>query len=234
VQSTVAARSTLAWLAAVSSFLDAMQLVVVHICMRQLCYGRVVQLICMMIFASALQVGEICEGRSITNRPNSIKVGQQKGHVVYLAESETEMVEWLSALEATVARLIKVIAGVEDPPPSQDVHADSAFSSATHSNASFLKQVESDFEASRPATERRQSAHAPPHIGHYTSKSNYPGIAPPTFVQHANEYETHGSRGEGRAVYRDDHGVSYGMGTGTTIGGVFSVSLMVARVILTP
>lgn len=192
-----------------------------------------VQPICIVIFASALQVGEICDGRSITNRPNSIKVGQQKGHVVYLAESETDMVEWLSALEGTLARLINVIAGVEDPPPSHEVHADSALSSATHSNASFLKQVESDFEASRPVTERRQSQHAAPHGGYITSKSNYPGIAPPNFVQPMNEYRMHGApRGGGGAVYRGDDGMTYGMGTGPTIGGLFFVSLMCACTIL--
>jgi hypothetical protein len=87
------------------------------------------------------QVGEISDGQSATNKPNSIKVGREKGHVVYVADSETEQVEWISALDTTVARLVKIIAGVDDaPPPTREGRGGG-------SNAALLQQAERDFAA---------------------------------------------------------------------------------------
>lgn len=88
-----------------------------------------------------MQADDVSSGQSVTNRANTIKVSRIKGFVVYMAESETEMVEWMSALEGTVSRLLKIIAGCDDedeaPPPSH--------SSASHHN-SMLAQAEQSFK----------------------------------------------------------------------------------------
>jgi hypothetical protein len=89
-----------------------------------------------------LQVGEIGSGQSVTNRSNTIKVTREKGFVVYLADSETEMVEWMSALEGAVARLMRIIAGVDDEQPVQQAQQPG---SASSRNA-MLAQAESAFK----------------------------------------------------------------------------------------
>lgn len=59
-------------------------------------------------------VADVADGAAATGRPNSIKLSTATGSKCYLAESETAQVEWVSALEGAVAKLIKVIAGVDD------------------------------------------------------------------------------------------------------------------------
>jgi hypothetical protein len=175
-----------------------------------------------------LQAGEISDGQSITKRSNSIKVGREKGHVVYVAESETEMVEWMSALETTVTRLMKIIAGVSDEPPATGNSRTSA------NNASFLKQMESNMESSvRSSSSNPEGSgygRAPSgrylggqgsSMGHPTA---YPGLQAPSIPSPASSYSTYhggGSGGSGSSgVYQDKFGVSYGTGTGATIAGV--------------
>lgn len=57
------------------------------------------------------QVTDVSDGSAATGRPNSIKLSTATGSKCYITDSETAQVEWISALEGTVARLVKIIAG---------------------------------------------------------------------------------------------------------------------------
>lgn len=93
-----------------------------------------------------MQAGEVSSGQSVTNRANSIKLGREKGFVVYLADSETEMVEWMSALEGTVSRLMRIIAGVdEEGAAAPENTSRRQFAS---SQSAFLAQSENTYKSS--------------------------------------------------------------------------------------
>lgn len=63
--------------------------------------------------------------------------------MVYMADSETEMVEWMSALEGAVSRLMRIIAGVADEEQPQ---APSHNSSSAANHNSMLAQAENAFK----------------------------------------------------------------------------------------
>ncbi|KAG7673887.1 hypothetical protein Ndes2526B_g02640 [Nannochloris sp. 'desiccata'] len=69
------------------------------------------------------QVTDVTDGTSTTGRPNSIKLSTATGSRCYLTESETSQVEWISALESSVERIVKIVAGVdeEDHSPGNEV-----------------------------------------------------------------------------------------------------------------
>lgn len=60
------------------------------------------------------QVSDVSDGRSTTGRSTSLKLSTATGHVCYIADSETDLVEWMSALEKAVAEIVKRVAGVDD------------------------------------------------------------------------------------------------------------------------
>lgn len=57
------------------------------------------------------KVTDVSEARELTGRPNSLKLSTATGHVAYICDSETELVEWVSALEGAVAKIVKAVAG---------------------------------------------------------------------------------------------------------------------------
>lgn len=59
-------------------------------------------------------VTDVSDGSGATGRPNSIKVSTATGYICYLCENETSQVEWISALEGAVARIVKLVAGVDE------------------------------------------------------------------------------------------------------------------------
>jgi PH domain/WW domain len=60
------------------------------------------------------QVTDVTDGSSATGRPNSIKLSTATGSRCYLTENETSQVEWISALESSVNRIVKIVAGVDE------------------------------------------------------------------------------------------------------------------------
>lgn len=50
---------------------------------------------------------DVGEARDVTGKGTSIKLTTAGGRVCYIADSETEQVEWLSALEGSVAKIVK-------------------------------------------------------------------------------------------------------------------------------
>lgn len=71
--------------------------------------------------------------------------------VCYLCDSETEQVEWLSALEGTVLRIVRSAAGVdEDAPPAASVSAKPprpARDEKQH-NSEWARKLEAGFSSS--------------------------------------------------------------------------------------
>ncbi|GMH42698.1 hypothetical protein BSKO_10617 [Bryopsis sp. KO-2023] len=59
-------------------------------------------------------VTDITSGRSATGKPNSLKLSTASSHICYLADSETDLVEWMSALENALSEIVKRAAGVEE------------------------------------------------------------------------------------------------------------------------
>ena len=57
------------------------------------------------------KVTDVSDAREQTGKNNSLKLSTAQGHVCYVADSETELVEWMSALEGAVAKIMKAIAG---------------------------------------------------------------------------------------------------------------------------
>jgi alkanesulfonate monooxygenase SsuD/methylene tetrahydromethanopterin reductase-like flavin-dependent oxidoreductase (luciferase family) len=53
------------------------------------------------------QVTDVAEAREATGRKNSLALSTAAGRACYVADSETEQVEWLSALEGSLARIMK-------------------------------------------------------------------------------------------------------------------------------
>ena len=47
------------------------------------------------------------DARDVTGKGTSVKLTTAGGRVCYIADSETEQVEWFSALEGAVARIVK-------------------------------------------------------------------------------------------------------------------------------
>lgn len=60
------------------------------------------------------QVTDVTDGTAATGRSNSIKLSTATGSRCYLTESETSQVEWISALESSVERIVKIVAGVDE------------------------------------------------------------------------------------------------------------------------
>lgn len=92
--------------------------------------------------------------KDVTGRGNSIKLGTAKGRVAYLCDSETDMVEWISALEGTIARLVRVIAGVDDSSSSGGGNGNGGNAgggTSAAANAKFLQQMEVNFRREAPA-----------------------------------------------------------------------------------
>ena len=65
------------------------------------------------------KVQDVSDAREQTGKNNSLKLSTAQGHVCYIADSETELVEWLSALEGAVQKIVRAVAGVQDEPPPQ-------------------------------------------------------------------------------------------------------------------
>ena len=55
----------------------------------------------------SLQVTDVSEARDATGRNNSLLLSTPTGRVLYVADSETEQVEWVSALEGSLAKIMK-------------------------------------------------------------------------------------------------------------------------------
>lgn len=59
-------------------------------------------------------VADVSDGCEATGKECAIRVTTQQGPVYFVAENETSQVEWISALEESVARIVRRVAGIRD------------------------------------------------------------------------------------------------------------------------
>ena len=59
------------------------------------------------------QVTDVTDGHGSTGKENSIQLSTAKGNVYFIADSETSQVEWISALDEAIARIVRKVAGVD-------------------------------------------------------------------------------------------------------------------------
>ena len=64
-------------------------------------------------FVDLSKVTDVAEARDSTNKNNSLKLSTETGQVFYVVDSETELVEWISALEGAVSTIVRKVT----PPP---------------------------------------------------------------------------------------------------------------------
>ena len=55
------------------------------------------------------KVTDVSEAREQTGRINTFKLSTETGYVAYVADSETELVEWISALEGAVGAIVRKV-----------------------------------------------------------------------------------------------------------------------------
>jgi hypothetical protein len=135
------------------------------------------------------KVQDVKPASSITGRPNSIQLKTASGGgVSYICDTETEMVEWISAMDGAIQKIVKHLAGVEDEPAQRSTSSAAAKksggSSSTPSNE-WMRQLEKNFsQLSGPSGRSGSSAQAGGggggSSGHYRSSnghgsSDYPG-----------------------------------------------------------
>lgn len=92
------------------------------------------------------KVTDVKHAREQTGKPNSLVLSTTSGSVSYIADSETELVEWVSALEGTVTRIVKQAAGFDDEPEPAP---------PAKQQSEWARQLEKSFNAassSRPAS----------------------------------------------------------------------------------
>jgi hypothetical protein len=94
------------------------------------------------------KVTDVRSGRDGTGKSNSITLSTATGQVHYIADSETEQVEWLSALENAVTAIVRAVAGVDDePPPKAASKPKSSRSSSSGGEQAWAQQLEKSFAA---------------------------------------------------------------------------------------
>lgn len=86
-------------------------------------------------------VTDVSDGTATTGKPHSIRVSTATGHICYICDGETAQVEWVSALEGAVAKIVKLVAGVEDEPPASAAAA----GRSGRSTSSWADQLEKSF-----------------------------------------------------------------------------------------
>lgn len=55
------------------------------------------------------KVTDVSEARDQTGKLNSLKLSTETGFVAYVCDSETELVEWISALEGAVSLIVRKV-----------------------------------------------------------------------------------------------------------------------------
>ncbi len=101
------------------------------------------------------KVTDVKDGRSETGRPNSLKLSTAAGKVCYICDTETELVEWMSALEGTVNKLVKRAAGIEDEEPPK---RSAAGSNGAAKQQDWTRQLENSFSAMSSSVPARKSS----------------------------------------------------------------------------
>ena len=62
------------------------------------------------------KVSDVTPAKDATGRNNSLMLSTPTGRVLYVADSETEQVEWLSAIEGAVTKIVRQVCAVAHIP----------------------------------------------------------------------------------------------------------------------
>ncbi|GIL49336.1 hypothetical protein Vafri_5718 [Volvox africanus] len=107
-----------------------------------------------------VDLSKVQDVRVVPGRANTIQLKTTSGGIVsYIAGSETEVVEWISAIEGAMQKICKHVAGEEDEPPAPQPKAQSA-----KNPAEWLRQMEKGFESSAISGGRSGSGGAGGHV----------------------------------------------------------------------
>ncbi|EFJ42554.1 hypothetical protein VOLCADRAFT_119370 [Volvox carteri f. nagariensis] len=91
-----------------------------------------------------VDLSKVQDVKVLPGRANTIQLKTTSGGTVcYIAGSETEVVEWVSAMEGAMQKICKHIAGVEDEPPAPQAKAQQP-----KNPSEWLRQLEKNFESS--------------------------------------------------------------------------------------
>ncbi|DBB06623.1 hypothetical protein WJX77_002547 [Trebouxia sp. C0004] len=115
------------------------------------------------------KVTDVVSGREATGKNNSITLSTANGSVHYVADSETEQVEWFSALEGAVAKIVRAVAGLEEE--------DSTPAVETRSNSSgrdWANQLEKGFASVSKGSSSRPDGNTMVNIVGYSGATALP------------------------------------------------------------
>lgn len=100
-------------------------------------------------------VQDVSDAREATGKSNSLRLSTATGQVCYLIDSETEQVEWLSAIEGAVAKIVRSAAGIDDEAAAAAAIAAAAKPAAVEQshNSNWARKLEAGFSsASKPSS----------------------------------------------------------------------------------
>lgn len=160
------------------------------------------------------KVQDVKEARNVTGRANSFLLKTSTGaSVSYVTETETELVEWMSAIESAMQKIAKMVAGVEDEPA---VKGAKPRAQTTHND--WAKQLERNFENmstnSKDKPRQDQPSGGPTMINVIGYESIAGGRSSPPRSTYGNQYNS------SLASARSGGGISYEQISG--IAGVVS------------
>lgn len=104
------------------------------------------------------QVTDVTDGSSTTGRSNSIQLSTATGSKCYVAESETAQVEWISALEGSVAKIVKAIAGYDEEPHTGNISTERALAEQFKR---FSSSASGSFDLGKSNANRGQQQYGP-------------------------------------------------------------------------
>lgn len=186
------------------------------------------------------KIQDVKEARSATGRANSFQLKTSSGlSVSYVAETETELVEWMSAIEGAMQKICKLVAGVEDVPVKET-------KTVRFQSNDWVKQLEKSFDNVNTSTGHKDKSASSSAIVNVVGYESAPGA--PTSGNYGGQYSSApaarstslnysqisgiagvvgGSSGQGGDGYGDDLLLNYGsasdynrnQGQGQTYGG---------------
>ena len=100
-------------------------------------------------------VTDVTEGSHITGKQNSLKLSTASGYVCYCTDTETDLVEWLSALHKAHTEIVKRVAGVEMDDGETDDVGDRGTKSRRDRGSDMVSVVGYDSYATAPPASMR-------------------------------------------------------------------------------
>lgn len=105
--------------------------------------------------------------------------------VHYVADSETEQVEWFSALEGAVAKIVRAVAGLEE---EEQAPAVDNRSSSRGADRDWANQLEKGFASVSKSSSSRPAGNAMVNIVGYSGASSGNGYNPPAAARRSESF----------------------------------------------